>query len=79
VRGPENSLERNYRYSIENYPNFIAERTSNTSVDFINLFEKHDKPWMNGRFRGMNLWFEAGGWMRPRVSHAAHIAHHFVE
>jgi hypothetical protein len=55
VGGLGNSLERNYHYSIENDLNFIAERTSNTSVGSINLFERHDKPWMNGRVSSMNL------------------------
>jgi hypothetical protein len=27
-------------------------------VDFINLFEKHNKPWMNGRVRSKNLWLD---------------------
>jgi hypothetical protein len=67
VRGPENSLKRNYR-SIENDFNFIAERTSNTSVDFVNLFEKHDKPWMNGRVRSMNLQFDRA-LLRRDMSH----------
>jgi hypothetical protein len=44
VGGPGNSLERNYHYSTENDLNFIAERTSNNGVEFINLFERHDKP-----------------------------------
>jgi hypothetical protein len=55
VGGPGNSLERNYHYSIENDLNFIAERTSNTGVGFINLFERHDKSWTNTRVRSMNL------------------------
>jgi hypothetical protein len=44
VGGPGNSLERNYHYSTENDLNFIAERTSNNGVEFINLFERRDKP-----------------------------------
>jgi hypothetical protein len=35
--GSGNSLERNYHDSIENDLNFIAERTSNTSVGFCQL------------------------------------------
>jgi hypothetical protein len=38
-------------YSIEKDINYIAERTTNTHVEFVNLFQKHDKPWMNGRVR----------------------------
>jgi hypothetical protein len=55
VRGPGNSLDRNYHYQIEKDINFIAERTSNTNVRFVNLFERHDEPWMNGKVRSVNL------------------------
>jgi hypothetical protein len=41
VGGPGNSLDRNFHYSIENDPNFIADRTLNTNVG-------HDKPWLSG-------------------------------
>jgi hypothetical protein len=44
VGGPENSLERNYHYSIENDLIFMAERISNTSVGFVSLFKRHEKP-----------------------------------
>jgi hypothetical protein len=47
-------LQINYYYSIENDLSFIAERTANTSVEFVNLFERHDKLWMNWRVRSMN-------------------------
>jgi hypothetical protein len=33
----------------------IAERTTNTNVGFVNLFSRHDKPWMNERVRRVNL------------------------
>jgi hypothetical protein len=56
VGGPGKRLDRNYPYSIENFLNFIAERTSNTSVGYDNLFESYDKIWMGGRVRSMNLW-----------------------
>jgi hypothetical protein len=55
VGGPGNSLERNWHCSIENDLNFIAERASNTGMGFINVFERYDKLWMNGRVRSMNL------------------------
>jgi hypothetical protein len=58
VRGPGNSLERIYHYSIENDFNFIAERTSNTGVGFVNFFGRHEKLWMNGSVRSMNLWLD---------------------
>jgi hypothetical protein len=48
VGGPGNSLDRNYI-------NFIAKRTANTNVGFVNLLQRHHKPWMNGRVRSMNL------------------------
>jgi hypothetical protein len=37
VGGPGSSLERNYHDAIENYLNFIAERTSCTGVGFVDL------------------------------------------
>jgi hypothetical protein len=58
VGGPGNCLEKNCYYSIENDLNFIAERTSNTSTGSVNLFERHDKLWINGRVRSMNLWLD---------------------
>jgi hypothetical protein len=58
VGGPGNSLDRNYHYSIQNDLNFIAVRTSNTDVGFMNFFERHIKPWMNERVRSMNLWLD---------------------
>jgi hypothetical protein len=44
VGGAGNSLDTNYQYSIENDLNFIAERTSNTNVGVVGLFERHDEP-----------------------------------
>jgi hypothetical protein len=55
VGGPGNSLDRNQYYSVEKDVNFIAERTTNTNVGFVNLFSRHDKPWMNERVRRVNL------------------------
>jgi hypothetical protein len=55
VGGPGNSLHRNCHYTIENDLNYIAERTSNSRLGFVNPFKRHDKPWMNGRVRSMNL------------------------
>jgi hypothetical protein len=52
---PGNSLDRDYYYLIEKVVNFIAERTVHTNVGLVNLFQRHDKPWMNGRVRSMNL------------------------
>jgi hypothetical protein len=46
VRGPGNSLDRNFHYSIKKDLHFIAERTSNTSVGVVGLFERHDEPWV---------------------------------
>jgi hypothetical protein len=42
-------------YIIEKDINYIAERTTNTNVEFVNLFQRHDNPWMNGGGRSMNL------------------------
>jgi hypothetical protein len=55
VRGPGNSPERSYHYTIENDINFTVERTSKISVWFVNPFERHDKACMNRRVRSMNL------------------------
>jgi hypothetical protein len=55
VGGPGKSLDRNYHYQIEKDINFIAERTSNTNVRFINRFEWHDDPWKNEMVRSLNL------------------------
>jgi hypothetical protein len=73
VGGSGNSLERSYHYSVENDLNFsfTAQRTSNTSVGLINLFERHDKPWMKGRFRNMNLWLDPA-LLRRDMSHMTH-------
>jgi hypothetical protein len=34
---------------------FIAERTSNPNVGFVNLLRRYDKPWMNGKVRSVSL------------------------
>jgi hypothetical protein len=68
VGGPGNSLGRNYNYSVEKDINYIAERTTNRNVDFVNPFQRHDKPWMNGRVRSMNLRLDCA-LMRRDMSH----------
>jgi hypothetical protein len=68
VGGPGNSLDRNYHYSIEDDLNFIAERTSNTRVGFVNLFQRHDNTRMNGRVRSMSLRLDRA-LMRNDMSH----------
>jgi hypothetical protein len=55
VGGSGNSLDRNYYHSVEKDANFIAERAANTNVGPVKLFKRHDKPWMNGRVRRVNL------------------------
>jgi len=50
-----NSLDRNYNYQIEKDINSIARRKCNTNVGFINLFERHEKPWVNAKLRTVNL------------------------
>jgi hypothetical protein len=56
--GPGKSLEKYYNYLIEKDINFIVERTANTNTGFFNLFQRHDKPWMNRRVGSMNLWLD---------------------
>jgi hypothetical protein len=48
--------------------NYIAERTNNTNVRSVNIFQGHDKPWMNGKVRSINLQLD---WalMRNNMSH----------
>jgi hypothetical protein len=48
VGGPGNSPDRNFHYSVENDLNFIGDRTLNTSVKVVGLFEMNDKPWLSG-------------------------------
>jgi hypothetical protein len=48
VGGPGNSQGRNYRYTIENDVDFMAERMRNTDIRFVNLFTRHGKVLMNG-------------------------------
>jgi hypothetical protein len=55
VEGSGNSLDRSYHHSIEKEINFIAERTNNTNVGFVNLFCRHDKLFMNRKVRIVNL------------------------
>jgi hypothetical protein len=35
--------------------NFIAERTSNTKVELVNLLRRYNKPRMNGSARSVNM------------------------
>jgi hypothetical protein len=56
VGGPVNNRYRDYHYSIEKDLNFIAKRTSHTSVGLVNLFRRHNKPWMNGKVRTVSVW-----------------------
>jgi hypothetical protein len=66
--GAGNSLERNCHYSIEDDLNFVAEKTSHTGVGHVNLFERHDKLWINGRVRSMTLWLDRA-LLRRDMSH----------
>jgi hypothetical protein len=58
VAGPRNSLERNYYYFIGKDLKFIAERAKNANVGSVNLFMRHNKPWMNRKVRSANLWLD---------------------
>jgi hypothetical protein len=55
VGGVGNSLDINQNCSIDEDLSFTAERTSNTNVLFVSLLRRYDKPWMNGKVRGLNL------------------------
>jgi hypothetical protein len=55
VGGPGNGMVRSYHYSVEKDVNSIAERTANTNAVFMNLLKRHDKTWMNGKVRNVNL------------------------
>jgi hypothetical protein len=55
VGGPGNSLDSNYNYAGQKDINFIAKKTTSTDVGFVNLLQRHVKPWMNRRVRSMNL------------------------
>ena len=57
VGGPGNSLDRNFKYSIERDLNIIARRTNHTA-GFVNLLRRHDRPWMNKRVKSVNLWLD---------------------
>jgi len=34
---------------------FIADRSGNTNVRFVNLFWRYDKPWVDRKVRSVNL------------------------
>ena len=55
VGGPGNGLDRNYKYSVEKDVNYIAQRSRHTNVKLVNLFMRHDKPWLNRRVKSINL------------------------
>ena len=42
-------------YSIGKDINVIAERSNNSNVQSVNLFWRHDKPWINRKVRKVNL------------------------
>jgi hypothetical protein len=58
VGGPENSLDRNYNYSIEKHLNSIARSTGHTNVGFVGLLRRRDKLWINRKVRSVNLQFD---------------------
>ncbi|XP_069679979.1 uncharacterized protein [Periplaneta americana] len=55
VGGAGNSLDRNLNYSIDGDIHNIAQKSGHTNVGFVNLFQRHDKPWMNRRVESVNL------------------------
>ena len=54
VGGPGNILSLLNRKDL----NFIARRTDHTSVGFVNLLRRYDKPWMNRKVRCVSLWLD---------------------
>jgi hypothetical protein len=52
VGGPGNSLDRNYKYSVEEDVNYIAQMSRHTNVKLVNLY---DKPLLNRRVKNINL------------------------
>lgn len=55
VGGAGNSLDRNLNYSIEADINYIAGRSGHTNVSFVNLFRRHDRPWIDRVVGRVNL------------------------
>jgi hypothetical protein len=53
----DNHFTRQYNPedSSEQDLSFFAERTANMNVGFVSLLMRHDKPWVDGRVRGVNL------------------------
>ena len=68
VGGPGNSLDRKYNYSIEEDLNYIAKRTCHINVGLVNLFRRHDKPWMNKKVSSVNIRLDRA-LLRPSLSH----------
>jgi hypothetical protein len=56
--GPGNSLDRNLNYQIEKDLSDIALKTRHTSVRFVGLLWRHDKPWINRWVMEVNLRLE---------------------
>jgi len=72
------SLNINQDYSTDKDINFIAERTSNTNVGFVNLLRRYDKPWMNRRIRSVNLQLDRA-LIRCDMSHINVTDTHYYE
>jgi hypothetical protein len=51
-------LDRNLSYQIEIDICDIAQKISSTSVKFVGLLWRHEKPWINRWVREVNLWLE---------------------
>jgi hypothetical protein len=66
--GAGNSLYINPDYSIAKDIDFIADRTKNTNVGFVNLLRIYDKQWMNWRVWSVNLGSDRA-LMRRDMSH----------
>jgi hypothetical protein len=58
VGGAGNSLDRKYYNWAEERPHSrIAERTTNTTVRFVNILKRHNKPWIKQE-KNLHLWLD---------------------
>lgn len=58
VGGPGNSIDRNCEYSIECDLVKISSATKHTSVGFVSVLSRHDRPHLNSSVRRVNLELE---------------------
>lgn len=68
VGGPGNSLDRDASYSVEKDLENISKDSRHTNVEVVELFDRHDKPWLHSRVRSMNARL-GRALIRPDASH----------